>query len=155
MKKTVYIDMDNTVVDFISGINKLTEKEREEYKGEEDNHPLIFSMMEPVPGAMDAIEKLNDKYNLYLLSTAPWGNPNAWKHKREWVGEFFGDKEGDIFWKKLILSHHKNLNKGDYLIDDRPCNNGAEDFDGELIHFGSEKYPDWDSVANYLMNKDT
>ena len=28
MKKIVYIDMDNTVVDFISGINKLTEKER-------------------------------------------------------------------------------------------------------------------------------
>ena len=46
MKKIVYIDMDNTVVDFVSGINKLTEKEREEYKGEEDNHPKIFSMMD-------------------------------------------------------------------------------------------------------------
>ena len=42
MKKIVYIDMDNTVVDFVSGINKLTEKERKEYLGEEDNHPLIF-----------------------------------------------------------------------------------------------------------------
>ena len=44
MKKIVYIDMDNTVVDFVSGINKLTEKEREEYKGEEDDHPQIFSL---------------------------------------------------------------------------------------------------------------
>jgi len=153
MKKIVYIDMDRTVVDFISGINKLTEKEREEYKGEEDNHPQIFSMMEPMPGAIDAIEKLNHIYDLYLLSTAPWNNPNAWKHKREWVGKFFGDKEGTIFWKKLILSHHKNLNKGDYLIDDRPLHNGANYFAGKVIPFGSDDYPDWDSVASYLMNK--
>ena len=34
MKKIVYIDMDNTVVDFVSGINKLSEKGRDEYKGE-------------------------------------------------------------------------------------------------------------------------
>ena len=45
--------MDNTVVDFVSGINKLTEKERKEYLGEEDNHPLIFSLMDPMPGATD------------------------------------------------------------------------------------------------------
>ena len=155
MKKIVYIDMDRTVVDFISGINKLTKEDREEYKGEEDNHPQIFSMMEPMPGALDAIEKLNEKYNLYLLSTAPWSNPNAWKHKREWVGKYFGDNKEAIFWKKLILSHHKNLNLGHYLIDDRPFHNGADNFYGELIHFGSEKYPDWDSVPSYLMNKDT
>ena len=155
MKKIVYIDMDNTVVDFKSGISKLTKEEREEYKGEEDNHPQIFSMMEPMPGALDAIEKLNEKYSLYLLSTAPWSNPNAWKHKREWVGKYFGDNKEAIFWKKLILTHHKNLNLGHYLIDDRPLHNGANNFYGELIHFGSEKYPDWDSVASYLMNKDT
>ena len=147
--------MDNTVVDFKSGISKLTKEEREEYKGEEDNHPQIFSMMEPMPGALSAIEKLNEKYNLYLLSTAPWSNPNAWKHKREWVGKYFGDNKEAIFWKKLILTHHKNLNLGHYLIDDRPLHNGANNFYGELIHFGSEKYPDWDSVASYLMNKDT
>ena len=145
--------MDNTVVDFVSGINKLTEKEREQYQGEEDNHPLIFSLMDPMPGAIDAITKLNDEYELYLLSTAPWDNPNAWKQKRDWVGKFFGEKEGTIFWKKLILSHHKNLNKGDYLIDDRPCHNGANDFTGELIHFGSEEYPDWKSVSTYLINE--
>ena len=67
MKKIVYIDMDRTVVDFISGINKLTEKERVEYKGEEDNHPQIFSMMEPMPGAIDAIEKLNHIYDHFYI----------------------------------------------------------------------------------------
>ena len=38
---------------------------------------------------------------------------------------------------------------GDYLIDDRRFN-GASEFQGEWIHFGSEKYPDWKSVLQYL-----
>ena len=152
MKKIVYIDMDNTVVDFVSGINKLTEKEREQYLGEEDNHPLIFSLMDPMPGAIDAITKLNDEYELYLLSTAPWDNPNAWKQKRDWVGKYFGNEEGSIFWKRLILSHHKNLNKGAYLIDDNPDRNGADKFQGKLIHFASEEYPDWESIENYFLS---
>ena len=45
----------------------------------------------------------------------------------------------------------KNLNKGDFLIDDRIAN-GAGDVKGELIRFGSEKFPNWDSVINYFEN---
>jgi hypothetical protein len=41
---------------------------------------------------------------------------------------------------------------GDYLVDDRP-NNGAENFKGEWIHFGSEEYPNWASVLTYLQGK--
>jgi hypothetical protein len=29
--------------------------------------------------------------------------------------------------------------------------NGAGEFDGELIRFGSENFPDWDAVVEYLM----
>jgi hypothetical protein len=39
---------------------------------------------------------------------------------------------------------------GDYLIDDR-TKNGAGEFKGELIHFGTDKFPDWDSVLEYLL----
>ena len=39
---------------------------------------------------------------------------------------------------------------GDILIDDRP-NNGANNFRGEWIHFGSEKYPNWPAVLDYLL----
>ena len=51
--------------------------------------------------------------------------------------------------RRLILSHRKDLLKGDYLIDDRP-NNGAADFEGELIKFGNEEFKDWKAVLNYL-----
>ena len=57
----------------------------EQSNASNDNHPLIFSLMDPMPGAIDAITKLDDAYELYLLSTAPWDNPNAWKQKRDWV----------------------------------------------------------------------
>lgn len=53
-------------------------------------------------------------------------------------------------YKRLILTHHKNLNKGDYLIDDR-TKNGAGEFEGKLIQFGTEEYPDWKSVLAYFF----
>jgi 5'(3')-deoxyribonucleotidase len=45
---------------------------------------------------------------------------------------------GEPAYKRLIISHHKNLNQGDFLVDDRP-KNGAIDFTGEWIHFDAEK----------------
>jgi 5'-nucleotidase len=57
---------------------------------------------------------------------------------------------GEVAYKRLILSHHKHLNKGDYIIDDR-TKNGVEHFEGEHIHFGTEQFPDWDSVCGYLL----
>jgi hypothetical protein len=38
---------------------------------------------------------------------------------------------------------------GDYLIDDRSYN-GASEFKGEWIHFGSEKFPNWERVIDYF-----
>ena len=37
------------------------------------------------------------------------------------------------------------------MIDDRG-KNGTSDFAGEWIHFGSERFPDWESVLKYLAN---
>ena len=52
--------------------------------------------------------------------------------------------------QKLILSPNKALLKGDFLIDDMINGKGQEDFEGELIAFGSEKYPNWKSVNKKL-----
>jgi len=149
-QKIVYVDMDNTIVDFRSGIEKLSKEDQEKFKDNLDDHPEIFALMEPIDGAIEALKELNNHFDLYILSTAPWDNPNAWKQKRDWIGKYFGDKKKDVFYKKVILSHYKNLNKGDYLIDDRP-NNGAENFEGEWIKFGSKKYPDWEAVTKFLL----
>ena len=149
-KKIVYVDMDNTIVDFKSGIKRLPKRDIKEYKGRKDEHPYIFTLMDPIKDSIESVKELNKKYDLYILSTAPWENSNAWKQKRDWIDKYFGDGEENLFYKKVILSHNKNLNRGDYLIDDRP-HNGAKDFKGEWIRFGSKKYPDWKSVTKHLL----
>jgi 5'(3')-deoxyribonucleotidase len=55
-------------------------------------------------------------------------------------------------YKRLILTHHKNLNHGDFLVDDR-TKNGADRFRGEHIIFGSREFPDWPAVVAYLRER--
>ena len=140
--------MDNVLVDFTSVVSRLDKKTREEYEGNLDNVPGIFGLMEPMPGAIDAYKKLAQKFNTYILSTAPWGNPSAWSDKLVWVKKYLGD----VADRRLILTHRKDLNKGDFLIDDRE-NNGAKKFNGKFIQFGSDQFPDWKSVIDYLLNQ--
>ena len=144
-KKIVYIDMDNVLVDFKSGIARLPQETVEKYGDDMDDVPGIFSMMDPMPGAIDAFHRIAEKYDTYILSTAPWENPLALSDKVIWVKRYLGD----VAKKRLIISHHKNLNRGDYLIDDR-TRHGASEFIGEHIHFGTEKFPDWETVLKYL-----
>jgi 5'(3')-deoxyribonucleotidase len=148
MKKVVYIDMDNVLVDFPSGIECLREDVKLEYKDRLDDVPGIFALMAPMDGAIAAFNRLAEVFDVYILSTAPWKNPSAWSDKLLWVQKHLGE----VAKKKLILTHHKDLNVGDYLIDDR-TKNGVDKFKGEHIHFGSEQFPNWQTVEKYLLSK--
>ena len=144
--QTLYIDMDNVLVDFKSVIKSIPADILQKYDGNPDNVPGIFSNLQPMPGAIEAFAKLAQKYDVYILSTAPWNNPSAWTDKVLWVQKYLGE----VAYKRLILSHHKNLCKGDYIIDDRTLH-GVDIFDGEHLHFGTERFPDWESVLEYLL----
>jgi len=146
MTKILYVDMDNVLVDFASGIEKVSQMKQIEYEGRLDEIPGIFSLMKPLSGAIDSFKRLSEKYDTYILSTAPWENASAWSDKNLWVKKYLGE----IAYKRLILTHHKNLNLGDLLIDDRIAN-GVSLFKGEHILFGSNKYPNWEAVCTYLL----
>ena len=145
MQKILYIDMDNVLVDFPSARGRLADGVWKQYEGNQDEIPDVFSLMDPMPGAIAAYEQLSGLFDTYVLSTAPWGNHTAWSDKLLWIKKYLGTHA----YKRLILTHHKNLNQGDYLVDDR-TKNGADRFAGEHIHFGTEKFPDWRAVTEYL-----
>lgn len=147
-KKILYVDMDNVLVDFRSAIPRLTKREADKYEDHLDDVPGIFARMDPMEGAVEAYCELAEVFDTYILSTAPWENPTALTDKLAWVKEHLGRH----CHKRLILSHNKHLNRGDFLVDDRP-NNGAEHFEGELVVFGSEAFPDWSVVLPYLKSR--
>lgn len=147
-KKIVYFDMDNVLVNFQSGIDQIPIEIQNEYIGELDNVPDIFSVMKPNNEMVSLFNKMaeDERYDVYILSTSPWDNPTAASDKVEWVKRYLPIHG----YKRLILSHNKNLNMGDYLIDDRTAN-GAGEFIGEHIHYGTEKFPTVKSIEKYLL----
>ena len=150
MPKTIYIDMDGVLVDLESYIeDTYTPDHIKEFGigGIVDRDLNIFYDAKPILGAVNVFKDLvsNPDLEVYILSTAPWANPEAWKAKRVWVEQNLGE----VAAKRLILSHRKDLLIGDYLIDDRD-NNGAAQFKGEHIKFGTKPYTSWKEVMKYL-----
>jgi 5'(3')-deoxyribonucleotidase len=148
MKKILYIDMDGVLVDFQSAFPHISADILKQYEGRLDEVPGIFGLMDPMDGAVNAFNELAFIFDTYILSTSPWENPSAWSDKLLWVKRHLGTTA----YKRLIISHHKNLNRGDYLVDDRE-KNGADRFLGELILFGSASFPNWKRVVQYLKER--
>lgn len=142
--------MDGVLVDLVGYINRTFSPDEIKDLGVGnivDENPFVFSNAPAIEGAVAAFNKLAEspKYDVYILSTAPWANEQSWTIKRQWVEKYLGKNA----YKRLILSHHKNLLMGDYLIDDR-IKNGVDKFRGEHIHFGTDAFTDWNSVLKYL-----
>jgi len=68
MRKIVYVDMDNVLVDFKTGIEKLSQVDLELYEGRYDEVPHIFSKMELIENAIESYIKLCSKYDTTLFN---------------------------------------------------------------------------------------
>ena len=147
-KEILYVDMDGVLVDFQSGIDSLSKEDFKKYNGRYDEAPKIFSLMKPMKDAIFSFNLLSRYFDTYILSTSPWENSTALQDKQNWVKKHIGKAAK----KRLIFSHHKNLNKGDFLIDDR-TKRGADKFEGEHIHFRHKPFLNWFDVLDYLIKK--
>jgi len=156
-KKIILIDMDGVIADFGKELKKL--KTSNKISTDLLKHPDliegIFKELTPINGAIESIIKIHDSglYDLFIATTAPWGNPGSLTDKRLWIENHFGD----LFKNKMFVTHRKDMLIGDYLIDDRLAN-GAESFKGELLRFGWDyenkkwnEFRDWNSILNFLL----
>lgn len=157
MKKILYIDMDGVLADLGKAVYDINEycpakRHLDEDRFDEiiQSNRNIFKVLEPLEGAIESVKQLMEIYEVYFLSTPMWALPESFTDKRLWLEDTFGK----LAKKRLILTHRKDLNIGSYLIDDR-LKNGASEFKGEHIHFGTESFQNWESVLSYLKEKES
>ena len=139
--KIIYVDMDGVIADFDKAA-KLGG-----YTHRPDLH-VNFRDLDLVPGARDALIRLNHDFDIFIASTPPWDRPDMWGAKREWLAEHFP-------WlkRKLILTHRKDLLIGDILIDDSRWR-GQPDFQGAWLWFGTaQRCKDWESTLEFIYKR--
>ena len=156
MGDIVYVDMDGVLVEFPESLDDVhpsiintCRAWCEETGNHHSDFEGIFSTLHPKAGAIEAISRLMNRFEVYLLSTAPWDNHSSFTDKRTWIEHHLPM----LPRKRLLLTYRKDLQRGRFLIDDRP-KHGAEAFGKfpgqEWIHFGSEEFPSWSAILQYL-----
>ncbi len=147
-KIVIYIDMDDTIVDFISSYKKVKDETGLEYP---QSKVGFFEELPLIEGARDVILWLDSKdiFDVYILTAPSIKNKHCYTEKAISIENNFGH---DML-NKLIISPNKGLNKGNYLIDDYIEGKGQENFEGELITIGSEKFKGWQEIKEYFKQK--
>lgn len=76
----------------------------------------VWKSVEPLPGAQDAISRLQrDGHEIIVVTSS---HPDTMKWKCDWLAKHFPK----IAYKNIIFCTKKQLVRGDYLIDDGPHN---------------------------------
>lgn len=151
--------MDGCVADFAKGMSKIAPHillgDGDDYEERSKlvhqaclSTPDIFHNLEPIEGGVDSVKELMKYYEVFFLSTPMDSLVESYTGKKIWINNHFGEHGAN----RLILSPRKDLNLGDYLVDDT-LRNGVLDFKGEHIHFGTKDFPNWNIVFEYLITK--
>ena len=140
--KRIFIDMDDTLCQYSKRFKEKRE-ERPEIEFPQSQYGF-FANLEPMPRAIEAYHKLDNHFEVFILTAPSYKNPLCYTEKRVWVEKYLGFE----ICPNLIICQRKGLLKGDYLIDDHKY-----PFEGQWLHFGSSEFPDWDSVLAYFFSK--
>ena len=148
MRKSIAIDMDGVLADvethFLSwykrDFNIAMTKEDLQGKSEEEAFPEkgiiknfasssgFFLTVPVMPGAIKAVKRLNEKYDVYVVSAA-MEFPQSLSEKKQWLEDNFPF----ISWKNIIFCGNKSVINTDYMIDDHIKN--LDFFKGETLMF--------------------
>lgn len=82
--------------------------------------PGAFINLPVIPGAQEAVARLEKYFNVYLLTTQYYGNPTCVHEKHVWLQRHFPSIADNGIYTK-----HKPLVAGAVFVDDRPVNLAA------------------------------
>lgn len=173
-KKNLIVDMDGVLADIYQQLIRLEFEESgtritiDETMGLTENDAFpncqklvkqrgFFRNAPVMPGAVEVMKQLNERYELFVVSSA-MEYPNSLEEKYHWMEAYFPF----ISWKQLVLCGTKTCIKGDIMIDDHFKN--LNYFEGRTLLFSqphNAKQPDssheridgWKEVAAVLLGK--
>lgn len=93
--------------------------------------PGFYADLDPIDGAIAAVEELAKHHDVWICTSPLPGNPTCAQDKLDWVATYLG-----IEWlHRVILTHDKASVRADILIDDRPDIPGAADATWKQVLF--------------------
>ena len=119
--------------------------------------PGFFRSLPVMPGAIEALKQLDDKYEVFIVSAA-MEFPQSLSEKLEWINQYFPF----IPWNRIVFCGDKSLIQADYMIDDHPKN--LDKFNGETIMFHAahnanivhhQRVNSWDEIIGLLCNSNS
>lgn len=145
-KTIIYVDMDHVLCDYDEGYARHQTRFPELKFPQSE--PGLYLGLHPMPDAIDSYRWLDSHpaTAVFILTAPSVNNPHCYSEKRQWVEKHLGM----AVVENLIITPHKHLNRGDFLIDDNATGKGQDCFAGELILFGSDTFPDWVHVRQYF-----
>ena len=137
--------MDDTICHYTTAYNNL--KKMHNDRPYPQSARYFYIELVAIKDAIESVNILRESNEVYILTAPSYMNELSYTEKRIWIEEHF-----DIeFCKNLIFSYDKSLLCGDILIDDNIAGNGQENFNGKLIQYGSNEYPNWKTIINTLL----
>ena len=145
MSKRIYVDMDGVLCDYVASLTAA--KEKYPQLPFPQSLPGFFLNMAAIDGAIETVNRLRESFDVWALTAPAVQNPLCYTEKRLWIENHF-----DLdFAHRTIISPNKSLLKGDYLIDDHATGRGQDRFEGQLIHFGTPAFSNWNMVSDYFF----
>lgn len=117
-----------TTVEAIQGMSGSEAFPEDKVERRVVNTPGFFRTLEVMPGAIEAVKKLMENYEVYVVSAAT-EFPLSLYEKYEWLKEYFPF----IDWRHIVLCGDKSIIHTDYMIDDY-CKN-LDYFCGKTLMF--------------------
>ena len=145
---TLYIDMDDTLCDY-AGAHSEALKNVPKIRYPQSQYDF-FRKLNPIKDSIKVFKLLlsDSRFDVYVLTAPSPKNLMSYTEKAAWLLDNIGQEAVD----RLFIAPNKSKAIGDFLVDDIEYGKGQEGFTGELIKFGSEKFPDWMSVYEYLTS---